>query len=660
MPIARMSKVAILAPCEYGEELIQRLYELGAVHVVNLPSRLEEEIKELAEPCRPEVRELRLSLSKSDFLIELLERFEEKKGGLLGSFLQERVHLTYEEFLRVEREIDLEALYRELEEIDIQLRHTESRILETRRSLEALGHWKDLLFPLGELGRLRWCRAALVTLGAPGYAAWAEEMEAACPYSWWEELRREGERLFLAVLVHRDCLDAYRELAQKYALEEVCFPGVEGTPEEEITRLEKVLEEERAGKEALEERIREKLPLKPRLLALRDYLRNQLLKEEVKENFLRTERVVAVEGWVEESQKEEVLRATEELGDTLDIALQPPGEGDFPPTLLINRRVIRPAESLINLFGLPNPAETDPTPFVAPFFILFFGMCIGDVGYGALICLASWFALRKFDLSEAVRRFFRLMLYCGIASMFAGVFTRGWFGIDGESLPSFLKFKGSLDVLMNPVPMMLICAGLGLLHISIGVAIEMYDNMRHNSVWLGFCEQGTTLLLWLGLAVLALGGGIKAKPVQTAGTILLAAGAGGVIFLSNISSKSILGKIFGGLYNLYGLFGGTIGDVASYLRLYALGMATVAIGSVINRMAGMIYAIPVLGVVLMVVILAGGHLFNLLINLLGAFVHPLRLQYVEFFGKFYEDGGEPFRPFGLVTEKVVVDDYSRR
>jgi vacuolar-type H+-ATPase subunit I/STV1 len=181
MPIARMSKVAILAPCEYGEELIQRLYELGAVHVVNLPSRLEEEIKELAEPCRPEVRELRLSLSKSDFLIELLERFEEKKGGLLGSFLQERVHLTYEEFLRVEREIDLEALYRELEEIDIQLRHTESRILETRRSLEALGHWKDLLFPLGELGRLRWCRAALVTLGAPGYAAWAEEWRPPVP-----------------------------------------------------------------------------------------------------------------------------------------------------------------------------------------------------------------------------------------------------------------------------------------------------------------------------------------------------------------------------------------------------------------------------------------------------------------------------------------------
>lgn len=656
MPVARMSRATILAPCERREELIQRLYELGAVHVIDLPSSLEE-ARELAEPCRPETREVRLALSKSEFLIELLERFEEKRGGLLGGFLQERVHLTYEEFLRVERELDLEGLYRELEEVNIQLRHTESRITETWRNLEALRHWKDLLFPLGELGRLRWCQASLVTMGAPSYKAWAEDMEVSCPYSSWEEVHREGERLFLAVLVHRDCLDAYQDLAQKHGLEEVYFPGVEGTPEEEISRLEKVLEEEKAAREELEERIREKLPLKPKLLALNDYLRNQLLKEEVQEYFLRTERVVAVEGWVEESRREELERALSGLGEELDVSFsEPEEEDDYPPTLLVNRRRVKPAEGLINLFGLPNPAETDPTPFVAPFFILFFGMCIADVGYGAVLTLVTRLAQRKLDLSETARRFFRLIMYCGVAAMVVGIFTRGWFGIESESLPSFLKFKGSLDVLMNPVPMMLICAGLGLLHISIGVAIEMYDNMRHNSIWLGFCEQGTTLLMWLGLAVLALGGGIKVKPVQMAGTVLLAVGAAGVVFLSNISSKSILGKFFGGLYNLYGLFGGTIGDVASYLRLYALGMATVAIGSVVNRMAGMVLGIPVLGVLGLVVILVGGHIFNLLINLLGAFVHPLRLQYVEFFGKFYEDGGEPFAPLALRTDKVVIDD----
>ncbi len=656
MPVARMSKVAILAPCERRDELIQRLYELGAVHVVNLPSQLGDELDEVARPCRPEARELRLALSRSDFLLDLLSRFEDKRGGLLGGFMQERVHLTYEEFIRVEREVDLEEVYRDLEEVDIQLRHAESRITEIRRNLEALHPWRGLAFPLADLARLRWCRVGLATMGLLSYAAWAEEMEAACPHSTWVELHREGERLYLAVLVHRESLDTYQALAQKYGLEEVSFLGLEGTPEEEIRRLEGELKEEEAVKEDLQSRIREKLPIKPKLLALNDYLRNLLLKEEVKENFLSTERVVAVEGWVEDSRREELLQGLADLGEELDVSFSPPEEGETPPTLLVNSRRVKPAESLINLFGLPHPAETDPTPFVAPFFILFFGMCIADVGYGAILALVTWLVQRKLDLSEAARRFFRLIMYCGVAAVVVGIFTRGWFGVESESLPSFLKFKGSLDVLMNPVPMMLICAGLGLLHISIGVAIEMYDNMRQNSIWLGFCEQGTTLLMWLGLAVMALGGGVKVKPVQTVGTILLAGGAAGVVFLSNISSKSVLGKFFGGLYNLYGLFGGTIGDVASYLRLYALGMATVAIGSVVNRMAGMVLGIPVLGIIGMVVILVGGHIFNLLINLLSAFVHPLRLQYVEFFGKFYEDGGEPFAPFALRTEKVVIDD----
>lgn len=658
MPVARMSKITILAPCEKREELIERLYELGAIHVVDLSSTLGEdsEIKELLKSCALDVRDLRLALSRSDFLIELLERFEEKKGGFISGFLQERIHLTYQEFLEVEKEVDLEAVYRELEEVDIQLRHTESRITETKRNLDILRHWRELDYPLGQLQELRWCEARLVVMGVPFYPAWSEEMEATCPFATWEELHREGERIYLAVLVHKECLNGYQDLAQKYNLEQVQFTGMEGTPRDEMARLEERLREEEAQKSELEERVKGKLPLKPKLLALNDYLRNLLLKEEVKENFLHTERVVAVEGWVEESRWEELVQALEDLGEELDIALSPPSDEDIPPTLLLNRRRIKPAESLINLFGLPNHAETDPTPFVAPFFILFFGMCIGDVGYGVILALAAWWAQRKLDLSEAAVRFFRLIMYCGFAAILVGIFTRGYFGIEGDSLPGFLKFAGTLDVLLNPIPMMLICAALGLIHISLGVAIEMYDNMRHNSVWVGFCEQGTTLIMWLGLAVLALGAGIKVKAVQTAGWLLLAAGAAGVVLLSNISSKSILGKFFGGLYNLYGLFGGTIGDVASYLRLYALGMATVAIGSVVNRMAGMILGIPVLGIVLMIVVLVGGHIFNLLINLLGAFVHPLRLQYVEFFGKFYEDGGEPFQPFALRTSRVVIDD----
>lgn len=272
-----------------------------------------------------------------------------------------------------------------------------------------------------------------------------------------------------------------------------------------------------------------------------------------------------------------------------------------------------------------------------------------------LLALAFWLAQRKLDVTPKTRSFFRLFMYCGIAAMAVGVFTRGYFGIEAEQLPSFLKFPGSLDVLLNPIPIMIVCVALGLLHISLGVGIEMYDNIRKNSLWMGFCEQGTTLLMWAGLALTALGAGIKVGFIRTAGLYIMAGGALGVVFFSNISAKTFAGKFFGGLYNLYGLFASTIGDVASYLRLYALGLATVAIGSVINLMAGMVFKVPLVGILLLLLVLAGGHLFNLAINFLGAFVHPLRLQYVEFFGKFYEDGGRPFRPFGLRLEKTVLE-----
>lgn len=657
MAVARVLKTTILAPRDRREELIELLYRLGAMHVVDLSSALQEDegLKELVQPCDLDVRELRLAHSRCEFLLDLLERFEEKKSGLLSGFLQERVHLTYEEFCAVEKEIDLPVIYHEMEETATALRHTESHIAELGRERDALRHWRDLDYPLAVLAGMEWCEVRLAVMGVGSREAWSRELEETCPYSVWEEVHREGERIFLVVVVHRDSREEYQALAQRYNLEEIQFPDREGTPQQEMERLEERLAAANAEKEALEARIKERLPLKPKLLALADYLSNLLMKEEVKENFLHTERVVALEGWVEEARRDEVMRELEELGPELEVSFAPPGEDDLPPTLLLNRKRIKPAESLINLFGLPHHAETDPTPFVAPFFIVFFGMCIADVGYGAILVMATWWARKKLDLSQAAKRFFTLIMYCGIAAVVVGVFTRGYFGIESESLPSFLKFPGTLDVLLNPIPMMLICAALGLIHISLGVAIEMYDNMRQNSLWLGFCEQGTTLLMWLGLAVLALGAGVKVAPVRTAGLIILAAGAAGVVFLSNISSKSILGKFFGGLYNLYGLFGGTIGDVASYLRLYALGMATVAIGSVVNRMAGMIFGIPVLGIIFAAVVLAGGHLFNLLINLLSAFVHPLRLQYVEFFGKFYEDGGEPFEPFALRTSKVVID-----
>jgi V/A-type H+-transporting ATPase subunit I len=663
MSLARMTKVSMLAPQDIRDELVDRLQILGAVHISDTAaaSREDEELGALHDPFEPETRALRLSIAKTEFIIDLLERYEDARGGLIGGFLKERIHFSFEEFMRVEEDFDLDAAYVELEKWDVELRQIESIISSLEEDLEGMKPWSGMEGSLGELEGLASVRFRPLITSAATLAAWMEELEQRCPCTAWEEIGRERERVYIAALVHLDDLAEFDMLSSEYNFETAQLAGKQDSVTEEIARSEERLADEEEDKSKLEDSIRGKMEIKPQVLALNDFFHNQLAKEEVTRCFLHTRSVVALEGWVEESRQEEVLDDLKALGMNTDVVFTPPEEGEETPSLMVNRRRIRPAETLIELFGIPNNQETDPTPFVAPFFILFFGMCIGDVGYGLILAGAFWLALKKLDVSDNVKRFLRLFMYCGVVSIVVGVFTRGYFGIDsyltvaGKELPGVLKFPGTMDLLYDPIPFMVICLALGLIHISIGVAIEMHDNIRQNSIWLGFCEQGTTLLSWFGIAVAAVGYGTGLKPVGQAGLYILALGAAGIVFLSNVQSKSIAGKFFGGLFNLYGLFASTIGDVASYLRLYALGLATIAIATVVNIMADQVWGVPVLGIIFLLVVLLGGHIFNLAVSFLSAFVHPLRLQYVEFFSKFYEDGGEPFTPLALETRKIVID-----
>jgi V/A-type H+/Na+-transporting ATPase subunit I len=664
MPIARMTKIFVLAPREMREELVDRLHLVGAVHIYDAAaaSREDDELKALLSPFEPETRALRLAIARTEFIIGLLERFEEAKSGPISGFLKERIHLSLDEYMEVEKDFDLEATYMELEGWDVELRRIEGEISALEEEQEALRPWRDMDLALGETERIASVSFVPLLAGTTTLNAWSEELESRCPHVYWEEIGRERERAFVAALVHLQDLGEFDMLAGEFGYEPTLLGGRKGSVAAEIAESEDKLAAEIAVKERIEESIKEKLAIKPRVMALNDFLNNQLAKEDIKRRFLHTDSVVALEGWVEESRQEEVQDELRGLGMSTDVSFAQPEAGEETPTLMINRPRIRPAETLIELFGIPNRDETDPTPFVAPFFILFFGMCIGDVGYGLILAGAFWLALKKLDVSDNVKRFLRLFMYCGVVSIVVGVFTRGYFGIDsyltvaGSELPGFLKFPGTMDLLYDPIPFMVICLALGLIHISIGVAIEMHDNMRQNSVWLGICEQGTTLVSWFGIAVAAIGFGAGIKAIGQVGLYILVAGVAGIIFLSNIQSKSIAGKVFGGLFNLYGLFASTIGDVASYLRLYALGLATIAIATVVNIMAKQVWGVPVLGIVLVLVVLLGGHAFNLAVSFLSAFVHPLRLQYVEFFSKFYEDGGEPFRPLALETRKTVIDE----
>ncbi len=396
----------------------------------------------------------------------------------------------------------------------------------------------------------------------------------------------------------------------------------------------------------------------------------------------------------------------------------------------------RPFEALTRLYGYPSHDELDPTVVMGPFFFIFFGMALGDAGYGLVLALACWWGIRHFDLQGNVKNFLHLMMYGGLASVLVGIVTGGYFGIDVNDLPRFLRSLMLIDPLSQAMEFMIVAIILGIIQVLLGIVLEAYDAARHGDWDVALFDQATTVVVlvtaifsfvgWItdtvagtlppltqaiyGPSLVGLGAsaaalvllqgrvhegfrpglvalaGSNAEDVKArglakvrldgalgfgllvalyswiatfffagilhgvAGWALLLFGVAGIVF--SPLARSSLGGTFSGLFNLYGM-SGFIGDFLSYARLMAIGLATVLIGMVINLLAKMILPAPYVGILFGVLLLVVGHTFNLVINLLGAFVHPTRLQFVEFFGKFYDDGGEPFSPLAIRTKHLI-------
>jgi V/A-type H+-transporting ATPase subunit I len=316
---------------------------------------------------------------------------------------------------------------------------------------------------------------------------------------------------------------------------------------------------------------------------------------------------------------------------------------------------VRPFEFVTTLYGRPVYWEFDPTPFLAPFFIVFFGLCVSDAGYGLILAALTFVFMRKMQPGGG-RKLMQLMFMGGLATTAVGAVTGGWFGIDPGIMPAWLGGIVVMNPLEEPMKMLNVVFILGIVQIITGLAIKMVAEFKEGR-WLdGILDQ----LVWIFFIVFLvplgysfiLGGEVSAdvmgfcqKAAMGAGLVVVATGAR--------KNPNPIMKALGGVLKLYDIVG-YFGDVLSYARLLALGLATGAIAMAINGVAGMARGIPVVGIVAAIIVLLGGHLFNIAVNCLGGFVHSGRLQYLEFFSKFFEGGGRAFTPFQVEKKYSVV------
>jgi len=329
-------------------------------------------------------------------------------------------------------------------------------------------------------------------------------------------------------------------------------------------------------------------------------------------------------------------------------------KNEFPPVYIENNKVVEPFQSVTNIFGLPGHKEIDPTPYLAFFFILFFGICITDAGYGLILALLTGLPLLIFKERFKQNKLLKLLFYGGISTFIVGVLFGSYFGVSPEKLHlSFMKNLKVIDPIENTILFMGIAFFLGYLQICFSQIVKIIKSKKQKEkdeflsglVWLSFYLFSGIYMLSLVFAGL--------KTIGLAGLLVFLAG---LFIVESKGQKIFLRPLVGLIKVLQGLIN-TMSDILSYSRLMALGLGTGVIALIVNQIAFLLGGmIPYVGWILTAVILIGGHLFNLGINALGGFIHSARLQFVEFFPKFMEGGGRRLNPIGQELKYIKINN----
>ena len=657
MAIVKMSKFDLVVFAEQRAKVLKKLQKFKEVNFVDI--ELHDENGELSKDAvegvtkyvnNEELTHIDERLYQLSNAISLIKKYDERKTRL-RDVIHGNENYTFDELARKALTYDWKKVSSELNKIGTQYSQIKSEISKKYMRYDEIDLWERLDVNPKELKNLKKVNTFLGTVPIKLKGSFIDGISE-LDKTYYEELKIVKDEVYYLVIASIDESEK-EKLAEVFRNSSFTVENldIDAVPQDYKNGLQKEISELKKEKRRLKAQIKTYSEDLTDLQAVYEYMQNKKLRIVESEKLAQTENTILIKGWIpteKVSEFEKVIK--DEAGDNYYLTFTDADRDDATvPIKLKNGKVASTFENLTGMYAYPRYNEIDPTPLFTPFYILFFGMMGADVGYGLVLLLATMFVLKVVNLSSQMRKSIKFFFYLSFSVIFWGLLYGSYFG---ATIPGMWRLVDPAsqynDLLIGSIV-------FGVVHIFVGLAIKAYMLIRDGKS----LEAVYDVLFWY----MALIGGMLflifklmnlSAVVANVSMWVMIAGMAGIVLTGGREAKGVGAKLGGGLYSLYGI-SSYVGDFVSYSRLMALGLSGGFIASAINMIAGMISGSWV-GMIFIPVILIAGHLFNMFLSFLGAYVHTSRLMYVEYFGKFYEGGGKPFKDFRTENKYINLDD----
>lgn len=669
MAVLQMQRFSICALKRDRKAILEKLQALGVMEIDN--SVIEDD--SLQKMDTVESRQVfEKQAVMAEHALDVLQKYVPEKTSMLSS-LEGKKQVNHWEYEKIVQNRDvMSKRARELVNLNKEISENNANVVKLENQIESLAPWMSLEVPMTYRGT----RSTAFLVGTMSRAMTMEEIRTAVAEHAPDLdaydvtiLSADKDLTYLAVVCLRKDADKLEDALRTSGF---ARPSqmVSKVPSELKKNLEEQIQQLNSKTKQIESQIVEYKDYRNDLRLFVDYYRIRAEKYQILGQIPQSKQTFFISGYVPEGAVP-LLREKIENAYNCTVDIEEIKEEEEPPVLLKNGKISSAVEGVLESYGLPHKGEVDPTQIMSVFYIVLFGMMLSDAAYGLLVSVVCFAALKKFPrMAEGLAKSIRLFMYCGISTLVWGVLFGGYFG-NVVDIVSEVYFGHKVVIpalwfvpLNNPMKLLIFSLGLGIVHLFFGLGIKGYSYIK-NKDYMGFlCDVVFWYMLLVGLLLMLIPSDLFASIAQAKivfppfvnllAKVLAIVGAVGLLLFAARDNKNFGLRLALGAYELYNITG-WLSDVLSYSRLLALGLATGVIASVVNQMGSMM-GTSVLGVIGFIVVFIVGHTLNLAINLLGAYVHTNRLQFVEFFGKFYEGGGRPFNPFKQNTKYVDIKE----